>query len=154
VIILGADVIVAYIDGACRGNPGPGGWGVVITQNNITQELYGGDKWTSNNRMELRAAIVVIQNTPIDSKLIIFSDSTYVVKGATEWIITWRQKWQRSNKMSVKNKEVWQELDKLMIGRDIQWYWVRGHNNHPGNERADQLANKGIDEMLSINQQF
>jgi ribonuclease HI/DNA polymerase-3 subunit epsilon len=148
VIILCADVIIAYIDGACRGNPGPGGWGVVIIQNNTTQELYGGDKWTSNNRMELRAAIVAIQNTPIDSKLTIYSDSTYVVKGATEWINTWRQKWQRSNKMSVKNKEVWQELDSLMIDRDIQWSWVRGHNNHLGNERADQLANKGIDELL------
>ncbi|WP_432211255.1 ribonuclease HI, partial [Acinetobacter variabilis] len=136
--------ITLYVDGACRGNPGLGGWGAYIITEQQEHKIYGGEDHTTNNRMELTAAIEGIQFCPKDAKLIIYTDSNYVKQGITEWIHGWKKK----NWKDVKNPDLWQKLDAICQGRDIEWHWVKGHAGHPGNEMADQLANQGADETL------
>ncbi|WP_407412422.1 DNA polymerase III subunit epsilon [Acinetobacter sp.] len=135
--------ITLYVDGACRGNPGLGGWGAyLIYADQSEQKYWGGEFNTTNNRMELTAAIEGIRACPADAKLIIWTDSTYVQKGITEWIVNWKKK----NWKNVKNPDLWQALDQITQGRDIDWRWVKGHAGNAGNEMADQLANLGADQ--------
>ncbi|GAA5185901.1 DNA polymerase III subunit epsilon [Acinetobacter kookii] len=136
--------ITLYVDGACRGNPGLGGWGAYIITESEKHKLCGGEAETTNNRMELTAAIEGIQFCPRDAKLIIWTDSKYVKQGITEWIHGWKKK----NWKDVKNPDLWKLLDATCQGRDIEWNWIKGHAGHPGNEMADQLANQGADQTL------
>lgn len=137
---------VAYTDGACKGNPGAGGWGAhLILSDGSTQDLYGGDKETTNNRMELMGAIQALTHSPHGQTLEIWTDSSYVKKGITEWIEGWKKKgWKTASKKPVANKDLWQQLDKLCQQRDVSWHWVKGHAGHAGNEKADELANLGV----------
>ncbi len=140
-------VVEIYTDGACQGNPGPGGWGVLLRAGTSEKELFGGEASTTNNRMELRAVIEALSalKRPCDVKLHV--DSQYVLKGMTEWLQGWKAKgWRTAGKQPVKNVDLWQELDALVngAGHRIEWHWVRGHNGDPGNERADELANQGV----------
>ncbi|MGE4314678.1 DNA polymerase III subunit epsilon [Acinetobacter sp.] len=137
--------ITLYVDGACRGNPGLGGWGAYIITESEKHKLCGGEAETTNNRMELTAAIEGIQFCPRDAKLIIWTDSKYVKQGITEWIHGWKKK----NWKDVKNPDLWKLLDVTCQGRDIEWNWIKGHAGHPGNEMADQLANQGADQTLT-----
>ncbi|HEC19311.1 MAG TPA: ribonuclease HI [Gammaproteobacteria bacterium] len=137
-----------FSDGACRGNPGPGGWGVVLRYNGVEKELHGGEPQTTNNRMELMAAIRGLESLKRPSRVILTTDSQYVMKGATEWLEGWKRKgWKTAGRKPVKNVELWQRLDKAMQPHDIRWQWVRGHTGHAENERADELANRGADEV-------
>ena len=140
-----AQTITLYVDGACRGNPGLGGWGAYIITESEKHKLCGGEAETTNNRMELTAAIEGIQFCPRDAKLIIWTDSKYVKQGITEWIHGWKKK----NWKDVKNPDLWKLLDATCQGRDIEWNWIKGHAGHPGNEMADQLANQGADQTLT-----
>ena len=133
--------ITLYVDGACRGNPGLGGWGAYVITESEEHKLYGGEPHTTNNRMELMAAIEGIKFCPSDAKLIIWTDSNYVKQGITEWIHGWKKK----NWKDVKNPDLWQKLDEVCQGREIEWHWVKGHAGDPGNERADALANRGVE---------
>ncbi|MGP9558156.1 DNA polymerase III subunit epsilon [Psychrobacter sp. AOP7-A1-24] len=137
---------VAYTDGACKGNPGAGGWGAhLILSDGSTQDLYGGDKETTNNRMELMGAIQALTHSTHEQTLEIWTDSSYVKKGITEWIEGWKKKgWKTASKKPVANKDLWQQLDKLCQQRDVSWHWVKGHAGHAGNEKADELANLGV----------
>ncbi|MFM2209966.1 MAG: ribonuclease [Pseudomonadota bacterium] len=140
-------VVEIYTDGACKGNPGPGGWGVLLRAGTSEKELFGGEASTTNNRMELRAVIEALSalKRPCDVKLHV--DSQYVLKGMTEWLQGWKAKgWRTAGKQPVKNVDLWQQLDALVngAGHRIEWHWVRGHNGDPGNERADELANQGV----------
>ena len=138
-----------YTDGACKGNPGPGGYGCIIVQNGKTQELKGGAKETTNNIMEMTAAIVALQQLQEPSEVELTTDSQYVVKGITEWIDGWlRKNWINSSKQPVKNKDLWLQLLELNERHRIKWIWVRGHSGHPENERADELANEGIVDLF------
>ncbi|ENU80424.1 DNA polymerase III, epsilon subunit [Acinetobacter sp. ANC 3789] len=141
-----SQTITLYVDGACRGNPGLGGWGAYILIDGIQHELCGGEAETTNNRMELTAAIEGIKFCAKDAKLIIWTDSKYVQQGITEWIHGWKKK----NWKDVKNPDLWQQLDAVCQGRDIEWNWVKGHAGHAGNEKADQLANLGADQTLAL----
>ena len=139
--------LVIYTDGACSGNPGPGGWGVIMYHGNRKKEMCGGEKATTNNRMEMMAAIKALEaiKPNFSGPVILFTDSTYVLKGITEWIHGWKKRgWKKSDKKPVINKDLWQILDKLNSERDIQWKWVKGHAGDIGNEKADELARKGI----------
>jgi len=149
-VLLAQQVIVEiFTDGACRGNPGPGGWGVLMRYGDKVRELHGGELDTTNNRMELTAAINALAELKRPCHVILTTDSEYVRKGITEWLVVWKQKdWKNSSKKPVKNKDLWQRLDKEVSRHKIKWHWVKGHSGHPGNERADQLANQGIDELL------
>ena len=134
-----------YTDGACKGNPGPGGYGCIIVRNGETLELKGGEKATTNNIMEMTAAIVALQQLKEPSDVELTTDSQYLVKGMTQWIDGWiRKNWVTSSKHPVKNKEQWQELLRVSEPHKIKWIWVRGHDGHPENERADALANEGL----------
>ena len=137
---------VAYTDGACKGNPGAGGWGAhLIFSDGSTQDLYGGDTETTNNRMELMGAIQALTHSSHEQKLEIWTDSSYVQKGITEWIEGWKKKgWKTASKKPVANQDLWQQLDKLCQQRDVDWHWVKGHAGHAGNEKADELANLGV----------
>ena len=141
--------IKVYTDGACRGNPGPGGWGVYIINGNQTEELYAGDRSTTNNKMEMQAAISALMHlkkteTPIE----LYTDSNYLRQGITEWIYNWKKNnWRTSSKKPVANRELWIELDKLNSQMNVNWNWVKGHAGDPGNEKADELANKGADSV-------
>ncbi len=138
----------AFTDGACSGNPGPGGWGVVLRWNDHERELFGGEPQTTNNRMELMAAISALESLTRRSEVVITTDSTYVLKGITEWLPGWkRRNWQTASKKPVKNVDLWQRLDVAVAGHDVSWEWVKGHNGHPENERADELARRGIEEL-------
>ena len=139
-----------YTDGACSGNPGPGGWGAVIfDQDDNRKDISGSEKNTTNNRMELLAAIMALKKVKTNSEITIYTDSIYVKNGITGWIIKWKDNgWKNANKKPVKNKELWIILDNLCNLYDIEWKWVKGHSGHPGNEKADELANKAIDENL------
>ena len=140
-----------YTDGACKGNPGPGGWGVLLKSGTTVKELYGGERLTTNNRMELMAVIQALQALKRPCAVTLHVDSQYVLKGMTEWLAGWKAKgWRTSTKQPVKNQELWQALDELVngAGHAIQWRWVRGHDGDPGNERADLLANRGVDVAL------
>ena len=140
--------IEIYTDGACKGNPGPGGWGVLLKAGGTERELFGGELATTNNRMELMAVIQALSALKRPCEVTLFLDSQYVLKGITEWLPGWKAKgWRTASKQPVKNVELWQQLDALVQqgGHQIDWRWVRGHNGDPGNERADALANRGVD---------
>jgi ribonuclease HI len=138
-------VIHIYSDGACRGNPGPGGWGAIIRSGNIEKELFGGETATTNNRMELTAVIRALEALKPPSKVCLYTDSQYVQKGISQWIHAWKRNgWKTADKKPVKNEDLWRELDELRKRHDIEWHWVKGHAGHAENERADALANKGI----------
>jgi ribonuclease HI len=140
-----------YTDGACKGNPGPGGWGVLLKSGGTEKELFGGELGTTNNRMELMAVIQALQALKRPCEVTLFLDSQYVLKGITEWLPGWKAKgWRTASKQPVKNVDLWQQLDKLVQagGHKIDWRWVRGHNGDAGNERADSLANRGVDLAL------
>lgn len=144
--------IVIYTDGACKGNPGPGGWGAVLRSGAHERELFGGELNTTNNRMELMAVIQALSALKRPCAVTLFLDSEYVRKGITEWIHGWRAKgWRTAAKQPVKNAELWQQLDKLVYQgpHQIDWRWVKGHSGDPGNERADGLANRGVESALA-----
>lgn len=137
-----------YTDGACRGNPGPGGWGVLLRYNGVEKELHGGERETTNNRMELMAAIQGLETLTRPCRVVLTTDSQYVMKGITEWLAGWqRNGWKTSAKKPVKNVDLWQRLVAALERHEVDWHWVRGHTGHPENERADELANQGIDEL-------
>ena len=137
-----------YTDGACRGNPGAGGWGAVLYFGDQRKELFGGESNTTNNRMELMAAIQALSVLNRKCDLTLYTDSQYVRKGITEWIDGWKQRgWKTAAKKPVKNVDLWQALDELVNKHTIHWVWVKGHSGNAGNELADQLANRGIDEL-------
>lgn len=138
-----------YTDGACRGNPGPGGWGAVLRFGDREKTLYGGEPETTNNRMELMAVIRALECLKGNRwPVTITTDSKYVLQGMTEWIEGWKRKgWRNASKKPVMNVDLWQRLDELARQFDIDWHWVKGHSGHPENELADQLANRGIDEL-------
>lgn len=139
-----SETITLYVDGACKGNPGLGGWGAYIITETAEHKLCGGEVETTNNRMELTAAIEGIAFCPTDAKLIIWTDSIYVKRGITEWI----QGWKKKNWKDVKNPDLWKKLDQTCQGREIEWNWIKGHSGHPGNEMADQLANLGVEKTV------
>ena len=142
--------IQIFTDGACRGNPGPGGWGVILRSGSHEKELFGGEQSTTNNRMELRAAIEGLAALKRPSRVTITTDSQYVRQGITQWIEGWkRNQWRTSAKKPVKNQDLWQLLDELTCRHEVTWEWVKGHSGHPDNELADALANRGIDELSS-----
>ena len=139
--------IIIYTDGACSGNPGPGGWGALLSYRSREKELYGGEEDTTNNRMELMAAIQALKaiKPSFRGKIILWTDSVYVQKGITEWIHGWKARgWRKSDKKPVVNADLWQELDQVTQGKNIEWKWVKGHDGIEGNERADELARRGI----------
>ena len=141
--------IEIYTDGACRGNPGPGGWGALLLADNREKEICGGDPSTTNNRMELTAAIRGLQALKKSCDVTVYTDSEYVRKGIEEWLENWKRRgWKTAAKKPVKNQDLWQELDETIQAHRVTWRWVKGHAGVPGNERADQLANRGLDEML------
>ena len=143
-----AEKIHIYSDGACRGNPGPGGWGTLLIYNGTEKELYGAEEDTTNNRMELMGAISGLESLTKKSEVILTTDSQYVMKGITEWIEGWKKRnWKTAAKKPVKNQDLWIRLDAACQPHQIEWQWVKGHSGHVENERVDQLANKGIDEM-------
>ena len=145
-----SDVIEAFTDGACRGNPGPGGWGVFLRFNDHEKRLCGGEKETTNNRMELMAVIQALESLNRDCKVKVTSDSQYVLKGINEWMENWKKRgWKTAAKKPVKNVDLWQRLDKAREDHNVEWVWVKGHSGHIENEIADELANQGIDELLA-----
>ena len=138
-------LVEAFTDGACSGNPGPGGWGVLLRMGNHEKELYGGEKATTNQRMELRAAIEALNALNKPCRITIHSDSKYVIQGITEWIHGWKKNsWKNAAKKPVANQDLWQALDQAANRHEIAWQWVRGHAGHPENERADELARRGV----------
>lgn len=139
-----------YTDGACRGNPGPGGWGVLLRYDTNEKCLYGGEANTTNNRMELRAAIEGLNALKEPCRVTLTTDSQYVRQGITEWLAKWKQKnWKTSKKEPVKNQDLWEALESAVSRHQVNWEWVKGHSGHVENELADQLANKGIDEGIA-----
>jgi ribonuclease HI len=142
--------VEAFTDGACRGNPGPGGWGVVLKAGGQVKELSGGEPATTNNRMELKAAIealAALKKKPC--RVALYTDSNYVRSGITEWLPAWRARgWRTADKKPVKNQDLWEALSALAAQHEVTWHWIKGHSGHPENERADELANLGIDTML------
>lgn len=140
--------VEVWTDGACRGNPGPGGWGVLMRYGDNEKRLYGGELDTTNNRMELMAAIMALETLNQACAVKLTTDSQYVKNGITEWMANWKKRgWKTSAKKPVKNVDLWQRLDAAVQNHQVQWHWVRGHSGHPENEIADQLANQGIDEL-------
>lgn len=140
-----------YTDGACKGNPGPGGWGVLLKSGATEKELFGGERETTNNRMELMAVIMALEALKRPCHVFLHADSQYVLKGMTEWLAGWKVKgWKTAAKQPVKNVDLWQRLDALVAssGHKIEWRWVKGHNGDPGNERADDLANRGVEQAM------
>ena len=136
-----------FTDGACSGNPGPGGWGAILRWNGTEKELKGGEPETTNNRMELMAAIQALEALTRGVKAELYTDSTYVQKGITEWIHGWKKRgWKTAAKKPVKNEDLWRRLDSAIARHDVSWHWVKGHAGHPENERADELARMGLDE--------
>ena len=137
--------IVIYTDGACSGNPGPGGWGALLSWNGHEKELFGGEWDTTNNRMELMAAIKALESLKRPGPIALYTDSTYVRDGITKWIHGWKRNgWRTAAKKPVKNEDLWKRLEAALVGHDVEWHWVKGHAGHPGNERADQLARDGV----------
>ena len=145
--------VVIYTDGACSGNPGPGGWGVVMSCQGKEKEMYGFDPLTTNNRMELTAAIQALEALTRPVTVSLHTDSTYVLNGITKWIQGWqRNGWKTAAKKPVKNDDLWRRLTEAMRPHDVNWVWVKGHAGDPGNERADALARRGIEEAASVAQ--
>ena len=139
------EAVEIFSDGACRGNPGPGGWGVLLRAKGVEKELWGGEADTTNNRMELTAVIRALEALKRPSRVRLYTDSQYVQKGISEWIHSWKRRgWLTTDKKPVKNVDLWRELDALAAKHSIEWHWVKGHAGHPENERADRLANRGI----------
>lgn len=137
-----------YTDGACKGNPGPGGWGALLRFGDVERELCGGEPETTNNRMELMAAIEGLRALKQGCQVTLTTDSVYVRDGVTRWMANWKRNgWKTANKKPVKNQDLWQALDAQCQRHTIDWQWVKGHSGHPGNERADELANRGIDQL-------
>lgn len=140
-----------YTDGACRGNPGPGGWGVLLRYNGVEKTLHGGEPDTTNNRMELMAAIKGLESLKRTCSVDLYTDSQYLRKGMTEWMYAWKKNgWRNSKKEPVKNADLWKILDTLALNHKINWHWVKGHSNHTENDLVDALANKGIDELKRL----
>ncbi len=139
-----------YTDGACRGNPGPGGWAALLIAGKERKELSGAEAATTNNRMELMAAITGLEALKRRCAVQLYTDSKYVLQGASEWLPQWKARgWRTASRQAVKNQDLWEKLDAAMAGQDIEWHWVRGHSGHAGNEYVDQLANRAIDLMLA-----
>ena len=137
--------VVIHTDGACKGNPGPGGWGALLEYNGGRKEIFGGEAQTTNNRMELVAVIRALEALTRESEVDLYTDSQYVKNGIESWIHGWKRNgWRTSDKKAVKNADLWRELDELAARHRIRWHWVRGHDDNPGNERADELANLGV----------
>jgi len=142
--------IVIHTDGACRGNPGPGGWGALLEYNGTRKDLKGGEALTTNNRMELMAAISALEALREPCAVQLYTDSVYVRSGLLEWLPGWKKRgWKTADKKPVKNQDLWQRLDAAASRHQVEWHWVKGHAGHPGNEAADRLANEGIDELLA-----
>ncbi|MBS7325231.1 MAG: ribonuclease HI [Thiopseudomonas sp.] len=138
-----------FTDGACKGNPGPGGWGALLQYKGKELELCGGEPDTTNNRMELMAVIQGLAALKRRSPVLLVTDSKYVMQGMQQWLAGWKKRgWKTAGNQPVKNQDLWQQLDALVQQHDVKWQWVAGHTGHPGNERADQLANKGVAEVL------
>ena len=147
---MSSKIVEIYTDGACRGNPGPGGWGASLRFNGKRKDLYGGDPETTNNRMELMAVIQSLEALTRPHAVKVYTDSKYVLDGMTKWLPGWKKKgWKTAAKKPVKNVELWQRLDAAVQANNVSWQWVKGHSGDEGNEYADMLANRGIDEMLS-----
>ncbi len=139
------NIVDIYTDGACSGNPGPGGWGAILRYNGVEKELSGGAAETTNNRMELIAAIEALEALKRPAKVRLYTDSTYVKDGITKWIHGWKTKgWKTANKKPVKNEDLWRRLEEALARHEVEWHWVRGHSGHPENERADALARAGM----------
>lgn len=143
------DAVEIFTDGACSGNPGPGGWGAILRYKGVEKELCGGELDTTNNRMEMMAAIVALETLTRPCALTLYTDSQYVMKGMTEWLRGWKARgWKTADKKPVKNDDLWKRLDEACARHQITWQWVKGHAGHPENERADQLARDGIKQVL------
>jgi len=141
--------VEAFTDGACRGNPGPGGWGALLRSGAQVKELSGGELHTTNNRMELTAAIQALTALKERCRVALYTDSTYVRSGITEWLPAWRARgWRTADKKPVKNQDLWQALSEQAARHEVSWHWVKGHAGHPENERADELANQGLEARL------
>jgi len=144
------DAIEIYTDGACKGNPGVGGWGAWLKYNGNEKSIFGGEIGTTNNRMELLAVIRALEALKRTSQVKLYTDSSYVQKGMTEWLAGWKAKnWRTASKKPVKNADLWQQLDSLSVQHQIEWLWVKGHAGNIGNERADELANAGVEKVLA-----
>jgi ribonuclease HI len=144
-------LIEIYTDGACRGNPGPGGWGALLSYGEHQKELSGAEVLTTNNRMELTAVIRALEALKRPSEVRIFTDSEYVRRGITEWVKSWKARgWKTADRKPVKNQDLWEQLDELASGHKIEWRWVKGHSGIPGNERVDRLANEAIDALRAV----
>jgi ribonuclease HI len=145
-----ADVVRIYADGACKGNPGPGGWGAILRSEGAETELFGGEIRTTNNRMELTAVIRALETLEAPSTVEVYTDSQYVQKGISEWLHAWKRRgWRTADRQPVKNIDLWQRLDRAAAPHRVSWHWVKGHAGHPENERADALANRGVEKLSS-----
>ncbi len=143
--------VTIYSDGACRGNPGPGGWGAIVRRGEEETELFGGEPQTTNNRMELTAVIRALQSLDAPRSVAVYTDSQYVQKGISEWLPAWKRRgWRTADRKPVKNADLWRELEQAATAHRVEWHWVRGHAGHPGNERADALANRGVDAVAPV----
>ena len=144
------EAVEMFTDGACRGNPGKGGWGVLLRSGEAEKKLYGGEEFTTNNQMELMAVIMGLEALKKSCRVAITTDSKYVLSGITEWMPNWKKRnWKTVSKKPVLNAELWRRLDALTSQYEVSWQWVKGHSGHPENEIADQLANRGIDELIA-----
>ena len=146
------DIVEIYTDGACKGNPGVGGWGALLQRGGKTRELYGGEARTTNNRMEMTAVIRALEALEHGTRVRLHTDSQYVQLGISKWIRDWKKRgWRTADRKPVKNEDLWRRLDELAGQHEVEWLWVRGHDGNPGNERADELANLGVAEVDSKN---
>ncbi len=144
----GHAVVEIFTDGACSGNPGPGGWGAILRYNGVEKELSGGEPETTNNRMEMMAAIQALEALKRPSRVRLHTDSTYLMDGITKWIHAWKARgWKTANKKPVKNQDLWRRLEEALARHEVEWVWVKGHAGHPENERADELARSAIDRL-------